>query len=43
MDGGSFKPPDVVDDDDDQCVPSTPDKEKRKADGICHVDTRRHL
>ena len=38
---GSFKPPNVFDDDDDDLyTPSTVDKGKRKADGICHIDAR---
>ena len=43
MDSGSFKSPNVFDDDDDLHVPSTPDKEKRNGDGICHIDARRRL
>jgi len=39
---GSFKPPNVFDDE-DLYVPSTLDKGKRKADGICHIDDRGRL
>jgi len=37
MDSGSFKPPNVFDDGEDLYVPSTLDKGKRRADGICHI------